>query len=262
VGNARLVFLEVFGESALVGGGVRWWAKWEQLCQLVWAGWQKLLDEVLNLCVAKGYSAASATTLQGLLAEPAFISKVIVQAAAQADAGLPFCLATYVLEAAAPMIFVAYEVMAELDETLARGIALPKMEVAATEAAAIMAAECAPLDAAITAAQAELTICTAAAAAAEAALGANMAAGALAAGAVAGGVQRQGGRAARVNYGALQNGGGANGASPPPAAAAAAPLRAAVEAAKAALSAVADSVVAAKKAKIEWKTNVGTSALL
>ena len=105
--------------------------------------------------------------------------------------------------------------------------------------------------------------CTAAAAAAEAALGANVAAEALAVGAVAGGVQRQGGRAARVNYVAFQNGGGANGASPlPAAAAAAAPLRAAVEAANAALSAVADSVVAAEKAKIEWKTNVGTSALL
>ena len=125
-----------------------------------------------------------------------------------------------------------------------------------------MAAECAPLDAAITGAQAELAMCTAAAAAAEAALGANVTAEALAVGAVAGGVQRQGGRAARVNYVALQNVGGANGASPLPAAAAAATMRAAVEAANAALSAVADSVVAAEKAKIEWKTNVGTSALL
>jgi hypothetical protein len=265
-GHARLRFTGVFDEGPLVGGGVRWWTKWELLCQLHRLGWLKLLVEVVDFCVENGYSEVSALKLQELLKEPAFMAKVIVQAAAQADAGLPFCVATYELEAGAPMIFVAYEILADLDLKMSRGIALPKMAAAAITSAAIMSEASAPLDAAIATAQAALTTCTAAVVAAELALGAHVAAGAVVA---AAGV-REGGRTDRrpswrqaQSCGGGGNGGGGNGggAMPTPVAAAT-PLQAAVVASKAALVTANASAAAAEKAKIDWKSKVDIRALL
>jgi hypothetical protein len=153
-GNARLRFQEVLGEAPKKGGGIRWWTKWEVISQLERLDIEKFSVLVVDFCVAGGYSEASCGKLQTMLKDPAVLSKVIVQFAAQADAGRPFCQTTYWLEGDAPLIFLALDLMHYLDEELARGIELPKMEKAAVRAAEIMAPEAAKFEAAIVAAKA------------------------------------------------------------------------------------------------------------
>ena len=154
------------------------------------------------------------------------------------------------------MIFVAYEILANLDSKISRGIALPKMAAAAITSAAIMSEASAPLDAAIASAQASLTTCTAAVVAAALALSAHVAAAAVVA---AAGVRGGGRTVRRPSWRLAQScGGGAM----PTQVADTTPLQDAVVASKAALVTANASAAAAVKAKNDWKSNVGIHALL
>lgn len=116
--NARSVYYEVFGHYPESGGGVRWWAKWELIWQVFVDNIERFFHEVVLPCVAKGYSEKSAKKLKALLSNPLVMAKVIVQAAAHAAGGRPFCVATYLLESNAPMVFMTWHVLRELDKVM------------------------------------------------------------------------------------------------------------------------------------------------
>ena len=138
-GNARVLFVEVFGEAAKGGGGVRWWISWEQMAQMEKVGgFEVFLEKVAKVCVASGWSEESSKKVVAKLEDPLFLAKAMVELTAQVGGGKPFVLATYTLELNGFGVVVAYDQIAKLEAAVDEGIPLPGLSVAAARAAAIV----------------------------------------------------------------------------------------------------------------------------
>jgi hypothetical protein len=217
-----------------------------QALQIQELGVEKWLNDVVRFSATHKYSEASTTKLIELLDVVPNLCKVIVQSAAQTDAGRPFVEATYTLEANGPMIFVAHAELEKLDRLLALGIALPKLEAAASRAAELMLPFLKVHDTAIAAAIAKVSTATTSSASACKKLEAFSPPDALPPGRNRIPAQRYVDRDAPA-------------AAPVavPSAVARAALEAAVTTSTAEVAAAAEAVTAANKSKSDWKSQVG-----
>ena len=127
-GHANIHFKGVFNCRPLTGSSVRWWHSWEQIAQIYELGIEKFMTDVVAYCLENGYSEASVKKLTALMSDPVVMARVLIEAAAQTDAGLIFCIVTYLLEGDNPLVFVAHEVLAKVDNALEEGIELKRVE--------------------------------------------------------------------------------------------------------------------------------------
>ena len=139
-GSACLLFEEVFGRKPAKGAGVRWYIKWEQVGQIQGepVGLERLLSQVVDVCVIRKYSEKSAKKMQALGQDCRTLASALVQSAAVVDGGKIFCWATYWLESKEFISPVTCEVFQFIEDHLNNGIPLPLVEKAAKRAAKLM----------------------------------------------------------------------------------------------------------------------------
>jgi len=137
-GHSALLFQEVFGMKPLTGGGVRWWIEWELDVQLDSVGIQKLLTDVVDVCVSRKYAEKSAKKCQRVGQSKKILAGAIVEAAASRGGGKHFVHSAYWLEGDSFLAPLAFDLIDALAIQIEQGIPLPEVSGAAAEAAAIM----------------------------------------------------------------------------------------------------------------------------
>ena len=139
-GHSCLRFQEAFKVKPKKGAGVRWYVKWEQHVQIQGVGLERLLRNVVDVCVENKWSEKSARKMQAAAEDPGVLSKALVELAAEKDAGRHFCYATYWLEGDQFIAPLAHGIIDKLRLLLeGDGIFLPEVEEAARRAAELMA---------------------------------------------------------------------------------------------------------------------------
>jgi len=119
-GKLYIEVKRLFGVTPIVAGGVRWYLEWEQIDQMDKFGFKRFVDEVIPFGMAGNLSKASVAKMKKA-STPLVLPKVLVQAAAIAEVGRPFCIATYMTEGDDPLTFTVYMVFEELDAYVSRG---------------------------------------------------------------------------------------------------------------------------------------------
>ena len=113
-GKARDKFKDVFGESVLTAGGVRFFVKFEQMCQLAKHGLENVVHDVVSWCVENKISEVSSQKLYDTFNTDtngaAKLGMAIVEMAAIADGLKILCEACYTLEGDAQLILRAKSV--------------------------------------------------------------------------------------------------------------------------------------------------------
>jgi len=113
-GKMADVIKQIFHETALVSGGVRWWIKFEQMSQLHRFGFDNVMDRAIPVCLDKNFSEASIKSLL-LVAMDEALPKVLVQFAVVVDVGLIFCQSTYQIKGDDPLVLSCYRVLNRLN---------------------------------------------------------------------------------------------------------------------------------------------------
>ena len=134
-GKAYQVAYELLGCAPLISGGVRWWIKWEQECQLELCGLECFLSTFILKCQQKKYSDKSIVKLEAA-SSPYLLPKAIVQFATIAEQGRPFCQSTYSLEGDDPLALSAYIAFNRIDDHVSDGIILGERTIDACKRAA------------------------------------------------------------------------------------------------------------------------------
>ncbi|EJK54790.1 hypothetical protein THAOC_25553, partial [Thalassiosira oceanica] len=162
-------YKELFGQSPIKSGGIRWWIEFEQSAQWVEHG---ILNIVSDLCTWGVANNASAQSCQSLLTEfrdgPGAKEKLalaLVENAAVVDGGRLFAVFTYITEGNDPLILIAYKVFDELDAFVGVGttgylhIDLPNVKKIAIKASEMMCESRDKIDKAVTSARAHVQVC-------------------------------------------------------------------------------------------------------
>jgi hypothetical protein len=136
-GKAADLMKEAFHETAKIAGGVRWWIQYEQVEQMDRFGIDKIMKEVIPICVQKKYSERSVAKLQ-LLATDLSTPRIMVEFAAIAETGRPFCQATYILEGDDPLVLTAYIVLDQLDQVMEDGVKFERTTLVCKQAASMV----------------------------------------------------------------------------------------------------------------------------
>ena len=114
LGKARDKFKDVFGESVLTAGAVRFFVKFEQMCQLAKHGLENVVHDVVSWCVENKISEVSSQKLYDTFNTDtngaAKLGMAIVEMAAIADGLKILCEACYTLEGDAQLILRAKSV--------------------------------------------------------------------------------------------------------------------------------------------------------
>lgn len=143
--KARSRFKEVFDVPAKITRGIRWGVEFEHADQTNEIGLRRILNEYVSVCAANKWSEESAKGLLAALSDKQRLAKAMVEIAAVVDVGGPLIAHTYTGEAAQPMIFVAAQLVRDLDAKFAGGLDsfddFVQLEEKAEEAAAIMSEE-------------------------------------------------------------------------------------------------------------------------
>ena len=121
-GKARDRFKEVFGETVLTAGGVRFFVKFEQICQLVKHGLKNIVNDVVSWCVENKISEVSSHKLlesfNSNTEAKANLGMAIVEMTAIADGLKIVCEACYTLEGDAQLILRPSQYLTELKKSL------------------------------------------------------------------------------------------------------------------------------------------------
>ena len=108
-------------------------------------GLERLMDEYVRVCAANKWSEKSAKKQLAAVKDPQDLAKAAVELGAVVDAGTPLVSNTYTCESKQPMVFVAAEIVAELNNLYGGGVEqFPKfaeLDKKAGVAADIMAKE-------------------------------------------------------------------------------------------------------------------------
>ena len=143
--KARTRFRQVFLVSPIITRGVRWGVEYEHCDQTNKFGLRRILNEYVSVCANNKWSEESAKGLLTYLSNKQQLAKAMVEIAAVVDVGGPFIAHTYTGEAKQPMVFVAAELIRDLDAKFARGLDnfddFVQLEAKAEEAADLMSEE-------------------------------------------------------------------------------------------------------------------------
>jgi len=132
-GEARSLSKREFKTAVLVAGGVRFYVHYEQIVQIVDYGLEKIINNIISVCIDRGYSKASSETLNAsfgnaLLSKKAELGMAILEGSAVADGGKSFCEGCYILEGDSPLIFTTADVLERIEEKMEDVIEMPRVE--------------------------------------------------------------------------------------------------------------------------------------
>ena len=119
-GAMNHLFKSIFGVRPKVSGGVRWYIEYEQIAEMDKIGIQRINDELIPLAIERNVSVKSVKKMQKA-SNKMKMPKIIVHAAAIADVGRPFCIATYLTEGDDPLVFSQYMILNNLDSFVGNG---------------------------------------------------------------------------------------------------------------------------------------------
>ena len=107
---------DVLGVNPFIAGSVRWYVMWEQYDQINRSGVEAIMRRVIPTCVEQKYSGKKYKETYRYCKKPPSKEKVIVEFAIVAQMGKPFCVATYNMEAEAPMTLMVYMIFDTVNE--------------------------------------------------------------------------------------------------------------------------------------------------
>jgi hypothetical protein len=136
-GKAADLMKDHFKETVKIAAGVRWWVQYEQTEQVDRFGIAEIMKEVIPTCVEKKYSERSVAKLQQHATDLS-TPRIMVEFAAIAETGRPFCQATYILEGDDPLVLTAYIVLDKLDQVIADGVKFERTKLVCKEAASMV----------------------------------------------------------------------------------------------------------------------------
>jgi hypothetical protein len=140
-GGARNRMKDVLKSAVKTGSGVRYYAKWEQMCQTAKIGLDKLL-EVAEFCKKSGYSEKSSKKFCNWAANPITKANAIMQLATVCAAGRIFCQSTYEAERSDPISITIYIQFKKIELVMEKELhTLPGVAEAAKKAAALLLPE-------------------------------------------------------------------------------------------------------------------------
>ena len=112
-GGAHDLAKAKFKEDAKESGGVHLFCKFEQIEQMSDYGLQRLLDDVIEDCIAKDCSKKSSRRLKKEFQGPnkkLKLAKAIVESAGISDGIRPICSTSYTVEGDGPMVLSGHRV--------------------------------------------------------------------------------------------------------------------------------------------------------
>jgi hypothetical protein len=136
-GKAADLMKDHFKETVKIAAHVRWWVQYEQTEQVDRFGIAEIMKEVIPTCVEKKYSERSVAKLQQHATDLS-TPGIMVEFAAIAETGRPFCQATYILEGDDPLVLTAYIVLDKLDQVIADGVKFERTKLVCKEAASMV----------------------------------------------------------------------------------------------------------------------------
>ena len=131
-GEAQSLAKREFKTAVLVAGGVRFYVHYEQIVQIVDYGLEKIINNIISVCIDSGYSKSSSESLMALfgdaLSKKAELGMAILEGSAVADGGKAFCEGCYILEGDSPLIFTTADVLERIEEKMEDVIEMPRVE--------------------------------------------------------------------------------------------------------------------------------------
>ena len=122
-GKARAHAASVFKEQVLDAGGVRFFVKFEQVCQMVDQGLEKIMTQILPVCNEHKWSEESTSKMMlkyGAEENSAQLGMAMIETAAVVDYGKCFAESCYTLEGDSAMVLRGSAVFERLETTIVK----------------------------------------------------------------------------------------------------------------------------------------------
>ena len=119
-GKMSSLFKEHFGFAPKVAGGVRWYLEWEQINEIDQIGVDSIMNKLIPVAEVQKISEKSVAKMNKIATKEK-MGKLIVEFAAVAEAGRPFCTSTYLMEGDDPLVFGAHLELKKLQDYIKDG---------------------------------------------------------------------------------------------------------------------------------------------